>query len=186
MAYTGSLDAEQEVDGQTPGSPRSPSMGHRSVSTEPFAVMTSRWTSLMGVFGLALGFGLLIWAWTSELPLWWKGLMSPFGVMFFAVGLQYVLSGRYPTIVLDQVGITYRPYEDVVPLLRRGPVVRLRWDEISSVGYERSDAGRWLVHPYLPGRSGISTGARRRDEVASRAAHVPRGPMIARPRSGPA
>ena len=47
--------------------------------------------------------------------------MSPFGVMFVAVGLQYVLSGRYPTIVLDQVGITYRPYEDVVTLLRRGP-----------------------------------------------------------------
>jgi hypothetical protein len=99
----------------------------------------------MGVFGLILGSGLLIWAWTSELPLWWKGLMSPFGLMCVAVGLQYVISGRYPTIVLDQVGITYRPYEDVITLLRRGPVVRLRWDEISSIGHEGSRAGVWLT-----------------------------------------
>jgi hypothetical protein len=99
----------------------------------------------MGVFGLILGSGLLIWAWTSELPLWWKGLMSPFGLIFVVVGLQYVISGRYPTIVLDQVGITYRPYEDVITLLRRGSVVRLRWDEISSIGHEGSRAGVWLT-----------------------------------------
>jgi hypothetical protein len=34
--------------------------------------------------------------------------------------------GHYPILVLDRAGVTYRPYEDPLTLLRRGPVVRLR------------------------------------------------------------
>jgi hypothetical protein len=72
--------------------------------------------------------------------------MSMFGVLFAAVGLQYVLSGRYPVIRLDHEGITYRPYEDPFTLLRRGPIVRPRWDEISSIGHEHSRTRlRWLT-----------------------------------------
>jgi hypothetical protein len=110
--------------------------------------MTPRRTWLLGVVGLAFGVGVAVWAWTWEsgaLPLWWKLLMTALALPFVAVGLQYVLSGRYPVIVLDDVGITYRPYEDPITLLRRGPVVRLRWDEISSIGHESSRAGRWLT-----------------------------------------
>jgi hypothetical protein len=123
-------------------------MAPRPVATEPFVVMAPRRTRLLGVVGLAMGVGLLAWAWTWEsgsLPLWWKGFMSAFALAFVVVGLQYVVSGRYPIIVLDQVGITYRPYEDPITLFRRGPVVRLRWDEISSIGHEKSRAGLWLA-----------------------------------------
>jgi hypothetical protein len=56
-----------------------------------------------------------------------------------------------PVIVLDDEGITYRPNEDPVTLLRRGHIVGLRWDEISSIGHEHSRAGlRWLDDPIQP------------------------------------
>jgi hypothetical protein len=117
--------------------------------TERFVVMTPKGTRLLGVVGLALGVGVSAWAWTWEsgaLPLWWKLLMTVLALPFVAVGLQYVLSGRYPVIVLDDEGITYRPFDDPITLLRRGPVVRLRWPEISSIGYEHGRAGlRWLT-----------------------------------------
>src|SRR5919204_206540 len=64
-------------------------------------------TRLLGVVALILGFGGLAWVWTSELPAWWKALMSAIAAPFVAVGLQYVLSGRYPVLVLDDEGITY-------------------------------------------------------------------------------
>lgn len=89
-----------------------------------------------------------IWGWANDLPLWCMVLMSPIPVMFVAVGIQYVVLGRYQTLVLDQGGITYRPYEDPLTLLRRGPVVRLRWDEISSIGTIGPGLGRsvrWLT-----------------------------------------
>jgi hypothetical protein len=72
-----------------------------------FVVMTPAGTRLLGLVGLFITFGTGIWAWTSDLPLWWKTLMSAIGLPFLAVASQYLLLGRYPTIVLDQVGITY-------------------------------------------------------------------------------
>jgi hypothetical protein len=113
---------------------------------EPFVVMSPRGTRLLGVAGLCIGLGLGLWVWTSDLPLWWKTLMSLFAVPLVGVGLQYTVLGRYPILLLDHVGVTYRPFEDPVTLLRRGPIVRLGWQEISSIGSERSRLGlRWLT-----------------------------------------
>jgi hypothetical protein len=111
---------------------------------EPFIVMSPRGTRLVGVAGLAIGSGPLIWGWANDLPLWWLALMAAIAVLFVAMGLQYLVLGRYPILVLDRAGITYRPYEDPVTLLRRGPVVRLRWDQISSIGTMRAGRTRTL------------------------------------------
>jgi hypothetical protein len=116
--------------------------------TEPFIVMSSRWTRLLGVVALPIGLGPLVWGWVNDLPLWWMLLMTPIALLFVSVGIHYLAMGRYPILVLDDVGIMYRPYEDPMTLLRRGPVVRLRWDELSSVGTMRSGRARslrWLT-----------------------------------------
>jgi hypothetical protein len=117
-------------------------------ASERFIVMSSRGTRLMGVVGLAIGLGPPVWGWANDLPLWWMVLTTPTGLLFVAVGIQYLVRGRYPILVLDRVGLTYRPYEDPVTLLRRGPVVRLRWEEISSIGSMRAGRTRslrWLT-----------------------------------------
>ena len=144
-----SLEARLQSLSRPVPSTDSRDMDQRQVTpstTEPFVVMTPAGTRLLGLFGLLVAFGLGIWAWTSDGPLWWKTLMSAIGLPFLAVGSQYLVLGRYPTILLDQVGITYRPYEDAITLLRRGPIVRLRWDEVTSIGTERGRHGnRWLT-----------------------------------------
>jgi hypothetical protein len=119
----------------------------KRAATEPFIVMSSRWTRLLGVVGV-VAFPIvvypLVWGWANDLPLWWMLLMAPVPVLLVAVGIQYLVLGRYPILVLDRDGVTYRPYEDPVTLLRRGSVVRLRWDEISSIGTKRTGRGRYL------------------------------------------
>jgi hypothetical protein len=110
--------------------------------------MSSRWTRLLGVIALPIGLGPLVWGWANDLPLWWMLLMAPIALLCVPVGIHYLVMGRYPILILDQVGVTYRPYEDPVTLLRRGPVVRLRWDEISSIGTMRAGRTRnlrWLT-----------------------------------------
>jgi hypothetical protein len=108
--------------------------------------MSPRGTRLLGVVGSCIGLGLGVWVWTSDLPLWWRILMTLIAVPFAVVGLRYMVGGRYPILVLDQAGVTYRPFEDPLTLLRRGPVVRLAWREITSIGTEPSRAGlRWLT-----------------------------------------
>jgi hypothetical protein len=122
----------------------------KRAATEPFIVMSSRWTRLLGVVGVAL-FPILVyplvWGWANDLPLWWMLLMAPVPVLGVAVAIQYIVLGRYPILVLDRDGVTYRPYEDPVTLVRRGSVVRLRWDEISSIGTMRRGRSkiRWLT-----------------------------------------
>ena len=115
----------------------------KRAATEPFIVMSSRWTRLMGVVAFPIGLSPLVWGWANDLPIWWMLLMAPVPVMLVLVGIQYLVLGRFQTLVLDHSGVTYRPYEDPVTLLRRGPVVRLRWDEISSIGTMRR--GRWKL-----------------------------------------
>jgi hypothetical protein len=120
----------------------------KRAATEPLIVMSSRWTRLLGVVAFPIGLFPLIWGWANDLPLWWMVLMSPVPLLFVPVGIQYLVLGRYQTLVLDQGGVTYRPYEDPLTLLRRGPVVRLRWDEISSIGTiraGRTGSIRWLT-----------------------------------------
>jgi hypothetical protein len=118
----------------------------KRAGTEPLIVMTSRWTRLLGVVAFPIGLFPHILGWANDLPLWWMVLMSPVPLLFIPVGIQYLVLGRYQTLVLDQSGVTYRPYEDPLTLLRRGPVVRLRWDEISSIGTFTSLGGaRWLM-----------------------------------------
>jgi hypothetical protein len=112
--------------------------------SEPFMVMSSRWTRLLGVVAIPIGAGPLVWGWANDVPPWWVLLMTPIALLFVPVGIHYLVMGRYPILVLDHVGVTYRPYEDPVTLLRRGPVVRLRWDEISSVGTMRAGRTRTL------------------------------------------
>jgi hypothetical protein len=111
--------------------------------------MSSRWTRLLGAVGVALSpivLYPLIWGWANDLPLWWMLLMAPVPVLLVAVAIQYLVLGSYPILVLDRDGVTYRPWEDAVTLLRRGSVVRLRWDEISSIGTSPSLGGaRWLT-----------------------------------------
>lgn len=77
--------------------------------------------------------------------LWWMVLMSPIVLVFVGLGIHYLVLGRFPILVLDHIGVTYRAYEDPVTLLRRGPVVWLRWDEITRIGTERSRSGRFLT-----------------------------------------
>jgi hypothetical protein len=110
----------------------------------------------MGVVAFPVALFPFIWGWANDLPLWWMVLMSPVPVMFVAVGIQYVVLGRYQTLVLDQGGITYRPYEDPLTLLRRGPVVRLRWDEISSIGTFASLGGGSVAHDPVEQNSAAS------------------------------
>ena len=115
---------------------------------EPFIVMSSRWTRLLGAVALPIGIGPLAWGWANDLPLWWMLLMTAIALLFVPVGIHYLVMGRYTVLALDHVGVTYRPYEDPVTLLRRGPVVQLRWDEISSVGTMRAGRTRslrWLT-----------------------------------------
>jgi hypothetical protein len=128
----------------------------KRAATEPLIVMSSRWTRLMGVVAFPVALFPFIWGWANDLPLWWMVLMSPVPVMFVAVGIQYVVLGRYQTLVLDQGGITYRPYEDPLTLLRRGPVVRLRWDEISSIGTFASLGGGSVAHDPVEQNSAAS------------------------------
>ena len=110
--------------------------------------MSSRWTRLLGVVGVVgvvpIGVYLFVWGLANDLPLWWMLLMAPIPVLLVVVAIQYLVLGRYPILVLDRDGVTYRSYEDPVTLLRRGSVVRLRWDEISSVGTMRTGL-RWLT-----------------------------------------
>jgi hypothetical protein len=118
----------------------------KRAGTEPLIVMTSRWTRLLGVVAFPIGLFPHILEWANDLPLWWMVLMSPVPLLFIPVGIQYLVLGRYQTLVLDQSGVTYRPYEDPLTLLRRGPVVRLRCHEISSIGTFTSLGGaRWLM-----------------------------------------
>jgi hypothetical protein len=148
--FEGFIQPRRCVDACSVGSHAPSTHVGKRAATEPFIVMSSRWTRLLGVVGVVASpivLYPLVWGWANELPLWWMLLMAPVPVLAVAVAIQYLVLGRYPILVLDRDGVTYRPYEDPVTLLRRGPVVRLRWDEISSIGTMRGGRLklRWLT-----------------------------------------
>jgi hypothetical protein len=59
----------------------------RAVS-EPFIVMSSRRTRLLGVVALPIGLGPLVWGWANDVPPWWMLLMTPIALLFVPVGIH--------------------------------------------------------------------------------------------------